>query len=72
MENTSSSPNPGSQVSDEAQILSCYVGPAAPAIEVIWDQLEFLATHDGHGCDPECRDCQRWEKVKRYLLQPFN
>ena len=67
-----SSINPGSQVSEEVQVQTCYIGSSASAIDVMWEQLEFLSTHAGHSCKPGCSECQRWEKVKSFLLQPFN
>jgi hypothetical protein len=44
--------------------------PAAPLIDVLFEQLDYLLSHVG-SCMPDCADCGRLEQVKRSLLQPF-
>lgn len=44
---------------------------AAPVVDVIFDQLEYLMNHAAHGCPAECVDCARLERVKYWLLLPF-
>jgi hypothetical protein len=48
----------------------CYVKPAE-LLEVMWDQLEYLARHRDYGCLPGCMDCTRLNQVQNWLLLPF-
>jgi len=49
-----------------------YVAPA-PLVEVLFEQLEFLATHltNGEDCPDECPLCARLDEVSNCLLSPF-
>jgi hypothetical protein len=49
---------------------SCYVASAA-VVDVLFDQLEYLAAHSGHDCPSDCLECGRLERVKHWLLLPF-
>ena len=49
----------------------CYLGPPAPTIEVMQEQIEYLLMHASPACVPECPECFRLEQVKHYLLTPF-
>jgi hypothetical protein len=49
---------------------SCYVA-SAPVADVLFDQLQYLVTHSGRDCPPECLECGRLERVKHWLLLPF-
>ena len=53
---------PGSQV--------CYI-EAAPAMNVMFEQLEYLLAHESQECSAGCRDCIRLREIKGWLLQPF-
>jgi hypothetical protein len=44
----------------------------APAIAVMWEQMEFLVDHAGPACTPDCPECIRLEQVKQCLLRPFH
>jgi hypothetical protein len=57
-----------SQTASPAQ--SCYVAPAL-TVDVLFDQLQYLVTHSGRDCPPECLECGRLERVKHWLLLPF-
>jgi len=48
----------------------CYVEPA-PAIDVMFEQLEYLFAHKKHACRSGCADCIRLRAVEGWLLQPF-
>lgn len=45
---------------------------AAPLIEVMFDQLEYLIAHLRPDCGPGCPECARLEQVRNSLLAPFN
>ena len=48
-----------------------YVEPA-PAIDVMFDQLEYLVAHESDdGCPRGCQECERLRQVQGWLLQPF-
>jgi hypothetical protein len=49
-----------------------YVAPA-PVIDVLFEQLEYLATHLGKSidCPSPCPVCARLDLVSRFLLAPF-
>jgi hypothetical protein len=47
-----------------------YVEPA-PAIDVMFDQLEYLVAHESNGCPSGCQECERLRQVEGWLLQPF-
>jgi hypothetical protein len=44
---------------------------AAPAMNVMFDQLEYLLGHESQGCPAGCQDCIRLREVEGWLLQPF-
>ena len=48
--------------------------PAAPLIEVLFEQLEYLAAHltNGEDCPSACPLCARLDQVSRSLLSPFS
>ena len=48
----------------------CYAGDAS-RIEVMIDQLEYLAAHWSSNCGPGCLECARFAQVKDWLLAPF-
>jgi hypothetical protein len=47
-----------------------YVDPA-PMDDVMFDQLEYLLTHQRGACRARCQDCLRLRHVERWLLRPF-
>jgi hypothetical protein len=57
-----SQPAPGHRVS--------YI-EAAPTMNVMFDQLEYLLGHENQGCEAGCPDCIRLREVEGWLLQPF-
>jgi len=57
-----SQPAPGHRVS--------YI-EAAPTMNVMFDQLEYLLGHNNQGCQVGCQDCIRLREVEGWLLQPF-
>jgi len=46
---------------------------AAPLIDVMFEQLEYLATHlvSATDCPSPCPVCARLDLVSRFLLTPF-
>jgi len=40
-------------------------------LDIMIEQLQYLAAHVSHKCAPECSDCARLELVEDWLLQPF-
>lgn len=70
MESISSSPNYDSVAADTAASGGYFPQPAS-AVEVMWEQMEFLVAHAGPTCAPDCPECVRLEQVKRCLLRPF-
>jgi hypothetical protein len=44
---------------------------AAPLINVMYEQLEYLIGHSDGTCSPDCIDCGRLEQVINWLLLPF-
>jgi hypothetical protein len=48
----------------------CYI-EAAPAMNVMLEQLEYLLAHNSEECPAGCRDCIRLRKVGGWLLRPF-
>jgi|GEM_PF-4014402 hypothetical protein len=46
------------------------IAPAAVA-DVMFDQLEYLASHAVGNCPRDCADCARLGRVKTLLLLPF-
>jgi len=48
--------------------------PAAPLVDVLFEQLEFLSAHltNGEDCPPTCPLCARLDAVSRCLLAPFS
>jgi hypothetical protein len=43
----------------------------APLLDVMMEQIEYLAGHGAEACPAGCADCARLEQVKRWLLAPF-
>jgi hypothetical protein len=50
--------------------LESIVLPAA-LLDVMIEQVEYLAGHAVEACPAGCADCVRLEQVKRWLLAPF-
>jgi hypothetical protein len=48
----------------------CYIDPA-PVLDIMIEQLHFLAEHVSEGCHPDCMDCTRIAQVRNWLLLPF-
>ncbi|MGP8244474.1 MAG: hypothetical protein ACLQVN_08125 [Bryobacteraceae bacterium] len=48
-----------------------YFGAAA-RIDVMFEQLEYLLTHESQDCPAGCEDCKRLKKAERWLLLPFH
>jgi hypothetical protein len=51
--------------------LESIVRPSA-LLEVMMEQIEYLASHAVEACPSGCADCARLEQVKRWLLAPFH
>jgi hypothetical protein len=49
---------------------ACHIASARVA-DVMFDQLQYLATHSVQGCPVDCPDCARLLQVKVALLLPF-
>jgi hypothetical protein len=47
------------------------VEPQAAVLDVMVEQIEYLAAHAAGTCNTECADCARLEQVKHWLLAPF-
>ncbi len=47
-----------------------YVAPAPP-LDTLFEQLEYLTTHDRGTCLPLCSACCRMKMVRELLLSPF-
>ena len=47
------------------------VARPAPLLDVMMEQIEYLAGHAVEACPAGCADCARLEQVKRWLLAPF-
>ncbi len=45
--------------------------PAAPLLEVLLEQLEYLVSHQEGTCPENCKDCTRLNRIAEYLLVPF-
>jgi hypothetical protein len=48
----------------------CYIDPA-PVLDIMIEQLYFLAEHASENCAPDCPDCVRIAQVRNWLLLPF-
>jgi hypothetical protein len=48
----------------------CYI-EAAPTMNVMFEQWEYLLAHDSQACPAGCRDCIRRREIEGWLLQPF-
>lgn len=46
-------------------------GPGVRDMDVMFDQLEYLAAHAVGSCPPGCADCARLKQIKDLLLLPF-
>jgi len=49
-----------------------FYGGMAPLADVLYDQLEYLVRHGASDCPEGCSDCSRLERVKHWLLLPFD
>jgi hypothetical protein len=72
--------NPERTVSDAQQPGSTGLVPAAPracyvesasTMDVMFEQLDYLAAHASPACPLRCKDCARLEQVRKWLLLPF-
>ncbi|HEY2019398.1 MAG TPA: hypothetical protein VGH38_38080 [Bryobacteraceae bacterium] len=48
----------------------CYTEPA-PLVDVMFEQLDYLVSHESSACSPGCPDCARLAHVRNWLLEPF-
>jgi len=48
----------------------CSVTPA-PLLDILVEQLEYLAAHVSPACPADCSDCARLSQVTNWLLLPF-
>jgi|HubBroStandDraft_6_1064221.scaffolds.fasta_scaffold2067229_1 hypothetical protein len=71
MESISSSPNLDCVAASAVARRSCFLEPA-PAVAVMWEQMEFLVDHAGPACSPNCPECLRLEQVRQCLMRPFD
>ena len=60
----------GSQSPTAPKLLESIVRPAA-LLDVMMEQIEYLAGHAVEACPSGCADCARLEQVTRCLLAPF-
>jgi hypothetical protein len=44
---------------------------AAPVMDVMFEQLEYLIAHQSPSCPPGCPECARLAQVESCLLLPF-
>jgi hypothetical protein len=51
-------------------LLESIARPAA-LLNVMMEQIEYLAGHAVEACPSGCSDCARLEQAKRWLLAPF-
>jgi hypothetical protein len=49
---------------------ACYA-PPAPLLDILVEQIEYLAAHVSHACPPDCAECIRLSQVTNWLLLPF-
>jgi len=70
MESFSSSPDQDCVAVNAVTQQGCFLEPA-PAVAVMWEQMEFLVDHARPSCSPDCPECVRLEHVKQLLLRPF-
>jgi hypothetical protein len=61
---------PGSTGQAPATPRACYVASAS-TMDVMIEQLDYLAAHACPACPPRCKDCARLEQVRKWLLLPF-
>jgi hypothetical protein len=66
----SESEQPGSTGQAPAAARTCYV-ESASTLDIMFDQLDYLAAHVNPYCTPKCKDCARLQQVERWLLLPF-
>jgi hypothetical protein len=45
--------------------------PPAPLVDVMFEQLEYLAAHLSDSCPTDCPDCRRLMRAAAPLLEPF-
>jgi hypothetical protein len=60
----------GSIMEQDPRRHGCYIDPA-PVLDIMIEQLQFLAAHATENCGPECVDCARIAQVRNWLLLPF-
>jgi len=60
----------GSQSPTAPRLWESIMRPAA-LLDVMMEQIEYLAGHAVEPCPSGCADCTRLEQVKRCLLAPF-
>jgi hypothetical protein len=67
-------PEVGSEAGASSQMVA-RTGPsyveAAPVMDVMFEQLEYLLSHRSTGCPQGCADCARLAQVESCLLLPF-
>jgi hypothetical protein len=64
--------SPAAVVNQPANAPQSRYVPSAAVVDVLFDQLEYLVTHSGRDCPSDCLECGRLERVKHWLLLPFN
>jgi len=63
-------PGPAHSVSP-AQPKPLDIVRSAPVLDIMVEQIEYLAYHSAAPCPSGCPDCARLDQVSRYLLAPF-
>ena len=63
-------PQPHTAAAHQPGSRACFVTPA-PLLDILLEQLEYLAAHVGPACHAGCVDCARLSHVKNWLLLPF-
>ncbi len=61
----------GSDMEQDPRQHGCYIDPA-PVLDIMIEQLRFLAEHFTEACDPDCPECARIAQVRHWLLLPFS
>jgi hypothetical protein len=57
--------------SPPARISEEFIVPPVVLLNVMMEQIEYLAGHAVGACPSVCADCARLEQVTRWLLAPF-
>lgn len=42
-----------------------------PTVDLLYEQLDYLMSHDSAGCGESCSECKRIAAVKEVLLRPY-